>query len=145
MKILVINGPNMNLLGKREKELYGGKTLSDLESAVSEEAKKLGVEVEFFQTNGEGEIIGKIQQAEGEFDGIILNPAGYTHTSVAISDAIRAVSVPVIEVHITNIFAREEYRAKTITGSAAKGVISGLGVEGYILALRFFAETLGQV
>ncbi len=140
MKILVINGPNMNLLGKRERGLYGTKSLADLENAIFEEAKNLGVNVEFFQTNYEGAIIEKIQQAEGVFDGIILNPAGYTHTSVAIRDAISSISVPVIEVHITNIFSREDFRSRSITGGAARGVITGLGIYGYILALNFLAK-----
>ncbi len=140
MKILVINGPNMNLLGKRERKLYGTKSLADLENAIFEEAKNLGVNVEFFQTNYEGAIIEKIQQAEGVFDGIILNPAGYTHTSVAIRDAISSISVPVIEVHITNIFSREDFRSRSITGGAARGVITGLGIYGYILALNFLAK-----
>lgn len=144
MKILVINGPNMNMLGKREKRLYGEKTLSDLEDAVFEEAKRLSIETEFFQTNYEGAIVEKIQQADGVFDGIILNPAGYTHTSVAIRDAIASVDVPVVEVHITNIFAREEFRSRSITGGAAKGVIAGLGIYGYALALKFFAEMLSS-
>ncbi len=144
MKILVINGPNMNMLGKREKDLYGEKTLSDLENTVFEEAKRLGVETEFFQTNYEGAIVEKIQQADGVFDGIILNPAGYTHTSVAIRDAIASVSVPVIEVHVTNIFAREDFRSKSVTGGAARGIIAGLGIEGYVLALKFFADKLSS-
>ncbi len=130
----------MNLLGKRERELYGTKSLADLENAIFEEAKNLGVNVEFFQTNYEGAIIEKIQQAEGVFDGIILNPAGYTHTSVAIRDAISSISVPVIEVHITNIFSREDFRSRSITGGAARGVITGLGIYGYILALNFLVK-----
>ena len=139
MKILVINGPNMNLLGKREK-VYGSFTLEELTEKVRAYAEKLGIEVEFFQSNYEGAIVEKVQQAEGVFDGIIINPAAYTHTSVAIRDALSAVRVDAVEVHITNIFAREEFRRKTITGGAAKGVIAGLGAEGYLLALRYFKE-----
>ena len=139
MKILVINGPNMNLLGKREK-VYGSFTLEELTEKVRAYAEKLGIEVEFFQSNYEGAIVEKVQQAEGVFDGIIINPAAYTHTSVAIRDALSAVRVDAVEVHITNIFAREEFRRKTITGGAAKGVIAGLGVKGYLLALRYFKE-----
>ncbi len=139
MKILVINGPNMNLLGKREK-VYGSFTLEELAEKVRAYAEKLDIEVEFFQSNYEGAIVEKVQYAEGVFDGIIINPAAYTHTSVAIRDALSAVRVDAVEVHITNIFAREEFRRKTITGGAAKGVIAGLGAEGYLLALRYFKE-----
>ncbi len=139
MKILVINGPNMNLLGKREK-VYGSFTLEELTEKVRAYAEKLGIEVEFFQSNYEGAIVEKVQQAEGVFDGIIINPAAYTHTSIAIRDALSAVRVDAVEVHITNIFAREEFRRKTMTGGAAKGVIAGLGAKGYLLALRYFEE-----
>ncbi len=143
MKVLVINGPNMNLLGKREK-VYGSFTLEELVGKVRAYAEKLGIEVEFFQSNYEGAIVEKVQHAEGVFDGIIINPAAYTHTSVAIRDALSAVRVDAVEVHITNIFAREEFRRKTITGGAAKGVIAGLGAEGYLLALRYFKERGGE-
>lgn len=138
MKILVINGPNMNLLGKREKKFYGSSSLIDLENAIRKEAQKTGIVVDFFQTNYEGAIIEKVQKAENEFNGVILNPAGFTHTSIAIRDAISAVDIPVIEVHITNIFAREDFRSKTITGGTSRGVISGLGINSYILALHWF-------
>ncbi len=139
MKILVINGPNMNLLGKREKNLYGTFSLKEIEEMISKESEKLSIKTEFFQSNYEGAIIEKIQRADGDFNGIILNPAGFAHTSVAIRDAIKAVDIPVVEVHITNIFSREEFRSRSITGAAARGVITGLGVHGYLIALHFFA------
>jgi 3-dehydroquinate dehydratase-2 len=145
MKILVINGPNMNLLGKREK-IYGSTTLKELNARIASYAETLGIETEFFQSNYEGAIVEKIQQAEGVFDGIIINPAAYTHTSIAIRDALSAVKVPAVEVHITNILAREEFRRVSITGNAAVGVIAGLGAEGYILALHYFStkQPLGK-
>ena len=145
MKILVINGPNMNLLGKREK-IYGSTTLKELNERISAYASTLGIETEFFQSNYEGAIVEKIQQAEGTFDGIIINPAAYTHTSIAIRDALSSVKVPAVEVHITNIFALEEFRRVSVTGGAAAGVIAGLGAEGYILALHYFSmkQPLGK-
>ncbi len=136
MKILVIHGPNLNLLGKREPEIYGKITLSQIDSLIKKEAKGLGVEIEFFQSNSEGEIVTKIQEAMGNFNGILINPAAYTHTSVAIRDAIQAASVPTVEVHISNIYRREDFRRKSFISGVAVGVVSGLGVESYLIGLR---------
>lgn len=139
-KVLVINGPNLNLLGKREKEHYGTFTLKELEREMKKLAKEKGMEVHFFQSNCEGEIVNEIQEARGKFDGIIINPGAYTHTSIAIRDAFLATGIPFIEVHISNIFAREEFRRRSYLSDIAKGVISGLGMEGYLLALEAFSR-----
>ena len=135
MKILVINGPNLNMLGTREPEKYGTKTLKDIESYISEEADKLGIEVNFYQSNIEGEIVNKIQEAKGIYDGIVMNPAAYTHTSVAIRDAITAVKLPVAEIHISNIHTREEFRKISLTAPACVGQITGFGAVSYKLGL----------
>ncbi|MEM4658816.1 MAG: type II 3-dehydroquinate dehydratase [Candidatus Methanosuratincola sp.] len=136
MKVLVIHGPNLNLLGRREPEVYGSTTLEEINSMIAGEARALDVEVEFYQSNIEGEIVGKIQEAMGRFDGIVINPAAYTHTSVAIRDAISATEIPSVEVHISNIFKREEFRHRSFISPVAIGVVTGFGVEGYLLALR---------
>lgn len=135
MKILVIHGPNLNMLGKREPEIYGSKTLEDINSALGDQAKKLDTEIEFFQSNSEGEIVGKIQRAMDECDGILINPGAYTHTSVAIRDAILSTGLPVVEVHISNVHKREEFRHKSFISGVALGVISGFGVDSYFLGL----------
>ena len=134
-KILIINGPNLNLLGNREKTYYGDTTLEKIKTICEEHSKKNQLECFFFQSNHEGEIIEKIQLVDKDFDGIIINPAAYTHTSIAILDALRATSKPKIEVHISNIYAREDYRRKSITSEAVNGVICGFGENGYILAI----------
>ena len=140
-RILVMNGPNLNRLGKREPDKYGTQTLADLEKLVAAEAKKLKVTVEFFQSNHEGALIDRIQQAEDEgMTGIVLNPGGFTHTSVALRDAIAGVKTPVVEVHISNVHAREEFRHKSLTAAVCKAQISGLGFEGYLAAIRFLAK-----
>ena len=140
-RILVMNGPNLNRLGKREPDKYGTQTLADLEKLVAAEAKKLKVTVEFFQSNHEGALIDRIQQAEDEgMTGIVLNPGGFTHTSVALRDAIAGVKTPVVEVHISNVHAREEFRHKSLTAAVCKAQISGLGFEGYLAAIRFLAN-----
>lgn len=136
MRVLVIHGPNLNLLGKREPEIYGSTTLEEINSMIAGEARTLDVEVEFYQSNVEGEIVGKIQEAMGRFDGIVINPAAYTHTSVAIRDAISATAIPSVEIHISNIFKREEFRHKSFISPVAIGVVTGFGIEGYLLALR---------
>ncbi|NLN25907.1 MAG: type II 3-dehydroquinate dehydratase [Bacteroidetes bacterium] len=136
MKILIINGPNLNLLGTRETEIYGNSTfenyLNSLRSAFEQ------MEIQYFQSNIEGALIDKIQETPGVYDGIILNAAAYTHTSVGIADAVRAIDVPVIEVHISNTFSREDYRHKSFIAPVAKGVIIGFGLMSYELALMYF-------
>jgi len=134
MKILVIHGPNLNLLGTREAGIYGHTTLADLDAQIRDLSQKLEVETEVFQSNSEGAIVDAIQAKE--FDVLIINPAAYTHTSIAIRDAIAAVGKPAIEVHISNIYKREEFRKESFIAGVATGQISGLGTEGYLLALR---------
>ncbi len=142
MKILVIHGPNLNLLGKREPEIYGKITLDAIDSLLRREAETLGVQVESFQSNSEGEIVTKIQDATNKYDGIIINPAAYTHTSVAIRDAISSTGIPTVEVHISNIYKREEFRQKSFVSAMAIGVISGFGVHSYLLGLRGLVKHL---
>ena len=134
-KILIINGPNLNLLGEREKSKYGNDTLETVKKKCEYHSKSINVEIKFEQSNVEGEIVTIIQKARGIFDGIIIKEAGYTHTSVAILDALLAIKLPVIEVHITNIYNREEFRSKSLISKAAKGIICGFGIDGYIMAL----------
>ena len=141
-KILIINGPNLNLLGDREKLKYGNDTLEMVKKKCELHSKSIDVEIKFEQSNIEGEIVTMIQKAKGIFDGIIINAAGYTHTSVAILDALLAIKLPVIEVHITNIYNREEFRNKSLISKAAKGIICGFGVNGYIMALDSMKEHL---
>lgn len=136
MKILVIHGPNLNLLGKREREVYGPVTLEEIEKAMNELAGSEGIDIEFFQSNHEGEIVTKIQEAEKNCAGIVINPAAFTHTSVAIRDALAAVSLPAIEVHLSNIYAREEFRKVSFISPVAAGIVSGFGKESYLLGLR---------
>ena len=144
MKILILNGPNLNLLGTREPEKYGNLTLSDVENFVRFEAEKLGVEVDFYQSNIEGELVNKIQEAKGNFDGIVMNPAAYTHTSVAIRDALLAVQIPTIEVHISNIHTREEFRKISLTAPACVGQITGFGINSYKLGLIGLVDYLNK-
>jgi 3-dehydroquinate dehydratase-2 len=142
--IYVLNGPNLNLLGTREPEKYGHATLKDVERLCRERAKRHALAVEFRQSNHEGAIIDAIHEAGAKkVVGIVINPAGYTHTSVAILDAIKAVSVPVIEIHISNIHARESFRHHSYVSSAAKGVLCGFGIEGYGLAIDGLATMIG--
>jgi len=136
MKVLFLNGPNLNLLGQREPEVYGRATLSDIEAKVRERASNLGVEVAFRQSNLEGELVGWIQQAKGKFDVIVLNAAAYTHTSIALRDAIAAVGVPTIEIHLSNIHAREKFRKKSLIAPVSWGQITGFGQKSYLLALE---------
>lgn len=142
--ILVINGPNLNLLGIREKDIYGITTYSQLLEIISKKAAELDLNVCFFQSNHEGEIVDRIHRAlEEKVDGIIINPGAYTHYSYAIHDAIKAVNIPTIEVHISNIHAREEFRKKSVIAPACAGQISGFGVKSYIIALYALKEILG--
>ena len=136
MKILVINGPNINMLGIREKNIYGVNDYNSLVEKIKKEASELDCQVNFFQSNIEGEIITSIQKALGVYDGIIINPAAYTHYSIGILDALKSVNLPAIEVHISNIHQREDFRKKSVTAEGCVGQISGLGFEGYTLALR---------
>ena len=141
-KILIINGPNLNLLGNREKSKYGNDTLETVKKECESHSKSNNIEIKFEQSNVEGEIVTMIQKAKDIFDGIIINAAGYTHTSVAILDALLAVKLPVIEVHITNIYNREEFRNKSLISKAAKGIICGFGINGYIMALDSMKQNL---
>ena len=138
MKIVIINGPNLNLLGKREPDVYGTASFDDFYHSLV--AQYPAVDFEYFQSNIEGELINAIQSAGSSADGIILNPAGYTHTSVAIGDAIAAIQTPVVEVHISNVHAREEFRKISHVSAKAKGTIAGLGLEGYTLALQYLIK-----
>ncbi len=140
MKILVINGPNINMLGIREKKIYGSLSYPKLIELIEEKSRKLNIRVECFQNNIEGEIINKIQSTYGEYDGIIINPAAYTHYSIAILDAIKSVSIPTIEVHLSNIHAREDFRHRSVTACACIGQISGFSSFGYLMALDYFKE-----
>src|ERR1041385_869553 len=136
MKILFVNGPNLNLLGQREPEIYGRTTLADIEAKVRERGKKLGAEIEFRQSNLEGELVNWVQEAKGKHDVIVLNAAAYTHTSIALRDAIVAASVPTIEIHLSNVHAREEFRHKSLIAPVCAGQIVGFGVNSYILAVE---------
>ncbi len=136
MKVLFLNGPNLNLLGQREPEVYGRATLADIEARVRERAKELKVEIDFRQSNQEGELVGWIQDAKEKFDVIVINAAAYTHTSIALRDAIAAVGVPTIEIHLSNIHAREEFRHKSLIAPVCWGQICGFGQKSYILALE---------
>ena len=140
-RFLILNGPNINMTGLREKSVYGSKTYDDLLTMISEEAAKLGCEVQFVQSNHEGALIDAIQQAYfDKLDGIVFNPGGYTHTSVALHDAVASVPLPTIEVHMSNIHARESFRHASMTAAACRGQIVGFGFYGYIMALRALLE-----
>ena len=139
-KIVVVNGPNLNLLGKREPHIYGTRSLEDLNKAVRDKAGKLGVEVSLFQSNHEGEIIDFLQKEAPGSAGIVINPGAFSHYSLAIYDCLQAIAAPVVEVHLSNIHAREEFRSKSVTARAARGVITGLGFAGYELALEYLSE-----
>jgi len=136
MKILFLNGPNLNLLGTREPEVYGHTTLADIEATVRERAAELNVEIDFRQSNMEGELVGWIQQSKGRFNVIVINAAAYTHTSIALRDAIAASGVPTIEIHLSNVHAREEFRHKSLIAPVCLGQITGFGGKSYILGLE---------
>jgi len=135
MKVLVIHGPNLNVLGAREPEVYGRTTLEDINALIQDEAAKLKADVKIVQSNAEGDLVTVIQEAKGWADAIIINPAAYTHTSVALRDAVSAVGVPTIEVHLSNVYAREEFRHRSLIAPVAVGQITGFGAESYRLAL----------
>lgn len=144
MKILIINGPNINLLGTREPEIYGALTMDNINDSLLDYAKTLGVEIETFQSNIEGEIVDKIQQSKKDCAGIVINPAAYTHTSVAIRDAITAVNMPAVEVHISNIHSREEFRKNSFIAPVCIGQISGFGADSYRLGLKGLVDFLNN-
>ena len=141
-KILVLNGPNLNLLGKRQPEIYGRLTLDQINKKIRSLAKELGVEIDIRQSNSEGELVNWIQEAPREFGAIVINPAAYTHSSVAIRDAITAAGIPAVEVHISNIYKREEFRKHSYIAGAAVGQIAGFGAQSYLLGLRAAVEQL---
>ena len=145
MKIAVIQGPNLNMLGIREQHIYGPMSLDQIHDQMKASAEQNGVELEFFQSNLEGEIIDRIQECLGTVDGILINPAAYSHTSIGIKDALSAVNLPTVEVHISNIYKREEFRQKSITASASTGVISGFGPFGYHLGLISLTQIISEV
>lgn len=148
MRVLYLNGPNLNLLGIREPAIYGRETLKTIESKVRERASQSGIEIEFRQSNHEGVLLDWIQQARGVYDVIVLNAGAYTHTSVAIRDAISGTGIPTVEIHLSNVFSREDFRHKSLIAPVCKGVISGFGADSYTLALeavsRFTVGMVGQ-
>ena len=135
-KIIILNGPNLNLLGEREKDKYGNISLKDIENICKEFSKKNNIDLSLYQSNIEGELVDEIQKSRKNQDGLIINAGGYTHTSVAIHDALKILKIPIIELHITNIYNREDFRHKSLISKIAKGVICGFGAEGYIMALK---------
>lgn len=145
MKILVMNGPNMQLLGIRKAEYYGVKTLAEIEQSLCETAEDLQVDIEFYQSNHEGDLCDKIAESIGRVDGIIINPAAYTHTSVALRDALEAARIPAVEVHLSNINARDEFRKISLTAPVCIGQIAGLGADGYEWALRALVRKLSEM
>ncbi len=142
MKVLVINGPNLNMLGLREPEIYGSKTYADLCDFIKKSCDELGIECELYQSNHEGDIVDKIQAAYGIFDGLVINPAAYTHTSVSILDAIKSVNIPTVEVHISDVDSREEFRKHSFVSYVAKERFVGIGFYGYRRAVEFLKEYL---
>jgi 3-dehydroquinate dehydratase-2 len=143
-KIMVIHGPNLNMLGKREPEVYGHLSLSDINDQLQQRGHQIGVEVDTYQTNHEGKIVSRIQQIAGSYDGLIINPAAYTHTSIAIRDAILLLDIPVIEIHLSNIYKRETFRHHTMLAGVVTGQISGLGSRGYLLALEAISSIISE-
>ncbi len=142
--ILLLNGPNLNLLGRREPEIYGHETLADIVRLVETDAAKLGFAIASFQSNSEGEMINWLQSQYESASGLIINPAGLSHTSIVLRDAIRSLGLPAIEVHISNVYAREEFRQKSVTAPVCVGLITGLGSQGYLLALQALAKRIGK-
>jgi 3-dehydroquinate dehydratase-2 len=142
MRVFVLNGPNLNLLGNRQPEIYGSRTLADINDIVSAEAAELGIQVRSEQYNGEGQIVDALHGARGNFDGVALNPGAYAHYSYAIADAVAAIEIPVVEVHLSNLNAREDFRRVSVTARACRGMISGFGAVSYVLALHALKELL---
>ena len=140
--IIIINGPNLNMLGKREPEIYGNKTIDDIKKECLKKGLDNNMNIDFRQTNSEGEIINWLHEVNNNFDGLIINPAGYTHTSVAILDALKTIKKPKIEIHLSNIYSREEFRKKTITGEGMDGIISGFGISSYTLSIEAMKKLL---
>lgn len=145
MKILVLNGPNINMVGIREPGIYGTQTFSDLLKLIEDTGKELGLEIEQYQSNHEGCLVDKIQESYGKVDGIVINPAAYTHTSVAILDALKAVSIPAVEVHISDVDAREPFRLLSYPGMYCEKIIKGQGLEGYRMAILYLWEKYGKI
>lgn len=143
-KIIIINGPNLNMLGMREPEIYGAETLADIEQKCKELAKKLGFTVDFMQSNNEGELVTEIQKSAQKYQGLLINAGAYTHTSIAIMDALLSIKIPIIEVHLSNIFRREAFRHESYISKVAKGVICGFGSDSYFLALQAMENILNQ-
>ena len=141
-KIIILNGPNLNLLGEREKNQYGNTTLNDIEKICNDYAKNNNIKLSLFQSNIEGELVNQIQDARTNQDGLIINAGGYTHTSVAIHDALKILKIPIIELHISNIYNREEFRHKSLISKVARGVICGFGANGYIMSLNAMSKFL---
>jgi len=144
LKILILHGPNLNLLGTREQSIYGNLTLDDINRTLEKEARQLKVSLSFFQSNHEGELIDVIQQAAGQYDGIVINPAAYTHTSIALRDALLAVDIPTVEVHLSNIYQREDFRHHSFLAPIALGQISGFGEASYLLGLKGLVHFLSK-
>jgi 3-dehydroquinate dehydratase-2 len=145
MKIAVIQGPNLNMLGIREQHIYGPMTLNEIHDQLKVAASQNKIELEFFQSNLEGELVDRVQECLGEIDGILINPAAYSHTSIALADALRTVSLPVVEVHISNIYHREEFRQKSITATVSTGVITGFGSFGYHIGLMALTQIISEI
>ena len=141
-KIIIINGPNLNLLGNREKDIYGNDTIKDIENICLEKANKLNIKCFFFQNNSEGDIIEHIHSVQDSYDGLIINPAAFTHTSIAILDALRAINKPKIEIHLSNIYQRDDFRKKSITSEGVNGLICGFGSTSYILAIEAISNLI---
>lgn len=144
MKLLILNGPNLNLLGLREPGIYGSQTYADLTALLHENAQRLGVEIEIYQSNHEGDLVDKIQAAYGSADGIVINPAAYTHTSVALLDAVKAVSIPTVEVHISEVSKREDFRQVSYIRRACVKTITGHGFQGYVEAMEYLVQTVNS-
>lgn len=140
MRILIINGPNLNTLGKREPEIYGSTTFEEFHASMQEQYN--AIQIDYYQSNIEGELVEKIQQSGADYDGVLLNAAAYTHTSVAIHDAIGTIKIPVVEIHISNIYKREEFRHKSVISANCVGMIAGLGLQGYALGIEYLKSTL---